>query len=262
MALQPMYMIFGIPVSNLSLSEAAQKVVALCNIGGKHMVVTLNPEMAVEAYKRPKYQQVLAHASLIVPDGIGIVFASLLSREPLLKGVVRGRELAFELFKICEERGLTLVLLGADIDVLHKTTLKITSTYHNIRILNEIVGPQINAESGKAANVEDDLRLVSQINEIRPDILLVGFGHPKQELWLGNYMESLDIKVGIGVGGTFDYISGEVPVPPSFIKKMGVEWVWRLCNQPNRIFRIVKAVIVFPILYIFSLFKLMFHVEH
>lgn len=257
-----MYMIFGIPVSNLSLSEAAQKVAALCYMGGKYMVVTLNPEMAVEAYKRPKYKHVIAGASLVVPDGIGIVFASLLSKEPLLKGVVRGRELVFELFKICAERGFTIVLLGGSIDVLHKTTLKITSTYKNIKILAEIVGPQINAESGQAKNMQDDLSLVAEINKHKPDILLVGFGHPKQELWLGNYMPSLDIKVGIGVGGTFDYIGGVVPVPPSLVKKVGLEWFWRLCNQPNRILRIARAVIVFPILYIFSLFKPMFHMEH
>ena len=89
--------------------------------------------------------------------------------------------------------------------------------------------------------------MIQKINEIKPDLLFVGFGMPKQEKWIDKNVEKLDVKGIMAVGGTFDYVFGKARLPPEWLEKLGLEWLWRLLHEPKRAPRILNAVIIFPL---------------
>ncbi len=105
---------------------------------------------------------------------------------------------------------------------------------------------------GAYAGSPQEKGLIDQINKVNPDILFVAFGAPKQEKFIAGNLSKLNCKVAIGVGGAFDYISGIVDRAPLWIRKIGMEWFYRLIKQPRRIARIYRAVIKFPILYFWN----------
>jgi len=111
----------------------------------------------------------------------------------------------------------------------------------------------VGAESGgEITNPKDtDIDLINRIKELKPKILFVAFGHVKQEKWIFYHLDQLpSVKLAIGVGGAFDYISGNVRRAPEFMRRIGLEWLFRLIQQPSRWKRILNAVIVFPFLII------------
>jgi N-acetylglucosaminyldiphosphoundecaprenol N-acetyl-beta-D-mannosaminyltransferase len=259
-----MFKVFGCPIANLSLEQVAAQLREYLAQNKQHLVVTANPEILTYAYKHPKYAQVISQASLLIPDGIGVVLASYLSPQPLRQGRVTGVELVRKLIKESGQYGYSVYLVGSQTkDILYKATQNLSKDYGKINIVGYKTGPFFSSEASFPLKSADNDELLKDITELRPDILLVAFGHPKQELWLDYYMSSLPVKIGIGIGGTLDYLAGICPEAPKLFKKMGLEWFWRLITRPKlRFSRIFKAIIVFPVLYLVSRLKQMFHVEH
>lgn len=257
----PNFHIFGLTIADGGTTRALDTVQGFLRSGGKHLVVTANPEILVYARRHPAYRQVLRQAALIVPDGAGVVFASWLSGQPLIFGRVTGVELVEKLVSESTKRGFSIFLAGASNDVLQKATQYLAYKYGKINIVGYSEGPLFRADSKFPLNDSKNEELINKIRQASPDILLVGFGHPKQELWLSYYLPQLSVKVGIGVGGTFDYLSGVVARAPGLFQSLGLEWLWRLVNEPRRFKRIFTAVVVFPLILVIDLFKGLFHVE-
>jgi N-acetylglucosaminyldiphosphoundecaprenol N-acetyl-beta-D-mannosaminyltransferase len=246
-----MFSLFGITIANISLAEVISKLTEFRRAGGKHMVVTANPEIMLEAKRNPQYQKILKQASLVVPDGFGLILASYLLGQPLTRGRVTGVDLTREIIKNSGEQGYTVFLAGSTIDVLNKTTLYFKSNYKNINIVGKYsaLTHPLHADKllGRQLLVHESEELIRLINYANPDVLLLAFGHPKQEFWLAEHINELSIKIGIGVGGTFDYLSGTVRRAPIIFQVLGLEWLFRLINEPQRWRRIYNAVVVFPL---------------
>ena len=258
-----MFKVFGLPITNLSLDQAVARIRGYIAPGQKHLVVTANPEILTYARQDASYAKVLGRASLLIPDGIGVVLASYLTKEPLTMGRVTGVELVRKLVQESVKYGYTIYLIGSQSKaILDKATQNLSQDYGKINIVGYEVGPFFNGLAGFPLKFAANDDLIKEITKLRPDILLAAFGHPKQEIWLNYYLPLLPVHVGIGIGGTLDYIAGLCPEPPRLLKMLGFEWFWRLIVNPKlRFSRVFKAIVVFPGLYLAYRLKQMFHVE-
>ena len=219
-----MYLI-GVRIDNVTIEEALEKIRNFLSDGRQHQIVTVNPEFIVRAQKDDEFKRILNEANLVIPDGMGIIWASRILREPL-KERVAGVDL-IKKFKVQSSK-FKVFLLGGRNGVAEKLAAQ----------WSDVVG----------FSEDTDNALVS-INQCQPDILLVALGAPKQEKWISENLKKIpSVKLAIGVGGAFDMMAGKVKRAPKLIQEMGMEWLWRLILQPWRAGRIFNAVIIFTFL--------------
>jgi N-acetylglucosaminyldiphosphoundecaprenol N-acetyl-beta-D-mannosaminyltransferase len=229
--------ILGVKIDSLKFEEAVDKIDGFVS-GRKrcYQVVTVNPEFVVAAQYNRSFKKILNNADLSVPDGKGLEYAAKAQGEKFVERIT-GVDLCWALAKLAEDKGYRIYLLGADPGVALQVANRLKLIHPQIKI--------VGTYSGKP----DEKGLIDRVNQATPDILLVAFGAPKQEKFIYQNRRKLNCKVAIGVGGTFDYISGIVDRAPLWMRKIGLEWLYRLFKQPKRIKRILTAVVIFPILF-------------
>jgi len=244
--------ILGVEISEISRSEALKKVEFFFESDSLHRVYTPNPEMLVDASKDAYFRDVLNAADLTLCDGMGLKL--LLGRKVER---VAGVDFMSDMCELAARTGKTVYLLGSgDRVVLRKAAVALQTKFPNLQIVGMHPGPEIQAEKqgdrvALKIDKDENNELIGEIVMAAPDILFVGFGHGKQEKWIDEYAESLpSVRVAMGVGGAFDYISGSVPRAPRVMRSLGLEWLFRLLMQPKRFTRIFKAVIIFPLCYL------------
>jgi len=227
--------ILGVRVDNLEKKELLEKVAGFLDSNSFHQIATVNPEFILEAQKDKEFRNVLNECDLNVADGMGIWF-SYFRFGKILKCRMAGADLMLEILKMANEKKLKIFLAvnGRGLSSWQKTSIAIKKIYSDI----EIDGDNIDAK---------DTRY--KIQDTRYDIVFCNFGAPEQEKFLHS-LKSINgskIKLAMGVGGSFDYLTGKIKRAPKWMRKMGIEWLWRLILQPKRIKRIFNAVIIFPI---------------
>jgi len=233
--------IMEIPFDKITLAEAINLLLKiLANKSSKSFfVATPNPEMVLEAQKNTIFKKILQRTNLNIPDGTGIIWASKIIKKPLPERVT-GTDL-MEL--LCQKvpSNTKIFLLGGGKNVAEKTKQKLQKR-RKINIIGTYAG---------SASETNDQQLREIINNTAPELLFVAFGAPKQELWLARNLPHLpSIKVAIGVGGAFDFIAGEKKRAPIWMRRVGLEWLFRLIQQPNRLLRIINATIIFPLTFL------------
>ncbi len=243
-------MILGVNVDRIGLAELKGRCRSWLQCDDRTLasvrVVTVNPEFVMEAQKNGEFRSILNSADCAIADGIGLFFASLVLygwQHRLFR--VTGVELAWLLADLCSILGKRLYLLGGGPGVAEKTAEVLRAKYPTLQIVGAEEGiPRIVTQASKLF-CED---LCGRMRDASPDVLLVAFGAPKQDVWIAEYASLVPmVKIAVGVGGTFDYIAGIVPYAPQWIRDIGFEWTYRLMTQPHRWRRIVTAVIVFPL---------------
>jgi N-acetylglucosaminyldiphosphoundecaprenol N-acetyl-beta-D-mannosaminyltransferase len=229
--------ILGVKVSNITKNETIEISRGFLFDGGQHIITSPNPEMAVLALKDAEFASVFDKADLCLPDGIGLILASKFFGTPL-KERITGSDFIFDLLNLSEKEGKSVYLLGASEGVAEKASLKLKEKYPNLKI--------VGTESGGDAADLDNQNTLNKINSARPDILFVAFGQVKQEKWIAKNLPKLpSVKIAIGIGGAFDFIAGTAKRAPKIIRKIGLEWLWRLILEPWRAKRIWNATMVF-----------------
>jgi len=215
--------ILGIGFTNAREDEVLEYILlGLENDRQKYFIVTPNPEILVLARNDTDYKKILNSAKIALPDGIGVMIAGkLLNKE--LKEKITGVDLVESICRAVEEKPITVGFLGAGPAVAEQTAECLRRKLPNLKVVF-------------AARGDPDDKTVSIIKDSKKeiDILFVAFGSPKQEIWIYENLEKLPVKVVIGVGGAFDFISGKVKRAPAFIRNMGFEWLFRLIYQPWR----------------------------
>jgi N-acetylglucosaminyldiphosphoundecaprenol N-acetyl-beta-D-mannosaminyltransferase len=204
-------------------------------------VATPNPEMLLTARKNHAFKEILQKTHLNIPDGTGIIWAAKRNGTPLPERVT-GTDLMQTLCrKVTPDT--RVFLLGAGHGIAEKAAHKLKEQKH-INIVGTYAG---------SASPHDDLNLQKIINDARPDMLFVAFGAPAQELWLARNLPHLfTVKVAMGVGGAFDFIAGVRSRAPAWMRRVGLEWLYRLFQQPERIVRIFNATVRFPATILFG----------
>ena len=208
--------------------QALDRAMALCDASGCKYVVTPNPEIVWLAQKQPELMEALNGADLVIPDGIGIIYASRILGVPL-PSRVPGIELAAGLFRRIAERGDPVFLLGAKPGVAERAAENLKVQYPGLNI----------AGTGDGYFREDE-PVIRRINECRPKILLVCLGFPRQELWMAKHRDSLEAGLMLGLGGSLDVFAGDVKRAPEAWCRMNLEWLYRLLHQPSRLGRMMK----------------------
>jgi len=253
--------ILGVGITDSTKKEILEYVVkSLENFNRKLFFVTPNPEFLVLANKNKIFKNVLNRADLASADGIGIIIAAkILGKD--LKGRFTGVDLVETLCKTVAEKPITVGFLGGGPGVAEKTAECLRKKYPELKVVftqeewpDDIIARQPRVSDaarlftrGPAASFPpasapslDSVRAVGSPSSgvtSRIDILFVAFGAPKQEFWISENLEKIPVKIAIGVGGAFDYISGKMPRAPGFIRRVGLEWLFRLVVQPWRMKR-------------------------
>ncbi len=186
---------------------------------GKSFVVSINPEIIMLARGDKDFEQALKSADLALNDGIGVSFGAKMFGKHL-SGRVSGVDLVDSLCRVIAKKPITVGFLGGKGNVAKRTAERLTENYPGLNVAFSLEEwPSFEAKNLKA------------------DILFVAFGSPKQEKWIFEHLDNLDVKVAMGVGGTFDFISGNVRRAPEWMRRVGLEWLFRLIIQPWRLKR-------------------------
>ncbi|MFH1841116.1 MAG: WecB/TagA/CpsF family glycosyltransferase [Candidatus Shapirobacteria bacterium] len=226
------------------------------------LIVTAYSEFFVLARRDPEFMGILQSADLVTPDGVSVLAAVKYAERSrgmtwlgrLGQGIRVGVEILsgkvgepvtgvwlFEnLTRLAAERGWKVFLLGGWNNVSARTVKM---------LLKRLPGLKIEYDEGEARVGTDETKnkeVIERINRFRPDILFVAYNPIKQEKWLAKHRGILKVKVGVGVGGTFDEFTGEFKKAPLWMEKAGLKWLFRVIREPKRIKRILKAVVVFP----------------
>jgi len=222
----------GVQIDNISKAEAIAKIDSFVQSGQPHYVVTPYSEMVVFAQKDEKYKQALNHADLSLADGVGVIFAAKYFGSEI-KERITGRIFVYEIARLCQDKNYSLALVGGSDNIAAQAAYELKKQFPRLQITLALSGRPFEQFS------------IKEINDSNSDILLIAYSPPRQEQWLADNIKKLNVKVAMGLGGTFDYIAGKRPVPPKFFHSMGLEWLWRLITQPWRVIRIWNAVPVF-----------------
>jgi N-acetylglucosaminyldiphosphoundecaprenol N-acetyl-beta-D-mannosaminyltransferase len=218
--------VLGVRVDCLDMGAALERIAQLVDEGGHHQVATVNPEFVMRARSDHEFARVLESADLCLADGSGVVWAARRQgcaiREP-----VAGTDLILPLAALCARRHFRLFLLGAAPGVATDLANRLRGDHPDLEVA---------AHSG-SPDLSSDAETLALIKGHRPQVLLVAYGHPGQELWIDRMGDRLGVGVAIGVGGAFDYLTGRVPRAPAWMRRAGLEWLFRLVRQPWRIRR-------------------------
>lgn len=220
-------------------------------------IFTPNPEMLVDAYYDSSFKEVLNRGSLNICDGRGVELLSF-GRLQRLPGV----DFMLDICELALTKNARVYLLGSgNNETLEATKSALQKRFAAIQIVGMHKGPEISfkkEEGIKELSISqyENNDILGCIVMASPDILFVAFGHNKQEKWIDANIGALpSVKIAMGVGGAFDYISGRISRAPQWMRIIGLEWLYRLVREPQRAKRIFKAVIIFPFLYLLNAIK-------
>lgn len=225
----PVVPIYGIPVSKMTMQETVDYLTQAVQERQPHQVVTANPIMVMAGLDDPNYMSMLRSADLVVPDGAGLVWAANYVGTPVPERVA-GYDLMHELFKVGEKHRWKAYLVGASPEVIGEAARKLQLQYPLIQFVgvrDGYFGP------------EEDAKVIEQIRLAEPDLLFVGRSADRQDPWIGKYREQLNVPVMMGIGGSFDVVSGKIKRAPKLMQRMRLEWFYRLAKEPWRFKRML-----------------------
>lgn len=220
-------MILGIPINNLTMAEALDYIAEALSAAESKQVCFVNADCVNIAYRDPSYLKVLQRSDLCLADGIGLKLA----------GKILGQEIAQNLCgtdmfpRLCERisgKDTRLFLLGARPEAVEGVVRWINDHYAEVKVCGYQHGYfQPNEEPS----------VIQRIRDSRSDLLLVAFGVPKQDMWVNQHLQETGAKVAMGVGGLFDFYSGRIPRAPLWMREIGMEWLYRLIQEPGRMWK-------------------------
>ncbi len=226
--------VLGIKFHQTTLSQAVETGRGWLLESGFHMVVTPNPEFILQAQKDESFRHCLNEADLVLPDGIGVIYASRILGTPL-PCRVPGIEFATGLLSEMASVGARLFLLGAQEGVADEAGRRLMAQFPGLVICG--------TQHGYFGS-EDQAAVALYIQQTQPDVLFVCLGAPRQEMFLRRWGSQTGAKIGVGLGGCLDVFAGRVDRAPEFWIKCNLEWLYRLCKEPKRLGRMAKLPLV------------------
>ena len=233
------YKILGIKVNKIKKHLLKKYLIAFINSNKQHQIVTVNPEFIITSQKNKKFKKIINNSSLATIDGSGIIWAlKFMKHKVSLDDRITGVD-------------LTKILINLSINNNYKILFCLNSK--GLTNNNDLFIKLKNKYKNLNFQIGDEKTALIKAKKFKPEIILVGFGAPKQDLWINDNFKNIPkTKIAIGIGGTLDFLSEVIKRAPKFLKSLGLEWLWRLIQQPKliRSKRILKAIIIFPYLII------------
>jgi N-acetylglucosaminyldiphosphoundecaprenol N-acetyl-beta-D-mannosaminyltransferase len=203
--------VLGIKIDDISFNEALAIVEHWIWNPGRHYIVTPNPEFIVAAQTDSEFKKILNQADMAIPDGVGLKLGGD------IENTISGVDFMEGLIKMAAEKGFVTGFLGGRDRVAEKCAECLQKKHPKLKV------------AFATGNIDDKI--------LPTDLLFVALGHVKQEKWIANNLDKIPVKVAMGVGGAFDYLSGNIPRAPVWMRNLGMEWLFRLLVQPWRIKR-------------------------
>lgn len=223
---------FGINIDNLTLEEACKIIIEKAKNKNKYeYVVTPNVDHIIKLQKDKEFFEVYENAALVLPDGMPLIWASKILGQPL-KERVTGSDVFPLVCEMAENEGLSVYFLGGLEGVADKAKVNLLKKHPNLKIVG-VYSPPFGFEN----DMNENKKIISLINNAKPDILFVGVGAPKQEKWIYHNLSDLKVPISLGIGASFDFIAGTINRAPKWMQKNGIEWLWRFGQEPKRLFR-------------------------
>ncbi|WP_312334951.1 WecB/TagA/CpsF family glycosyltransferase [Anaerospora hongkongensis] len=221
--------VLGIPVDSITMESAVAKIEAFIQEASPHLIATANAEMVMLAQQDDELSNILQHASLVVPDGAGVVWAARYQGNEVRERVA-GFDLTQRLLAEAAIKGYRVYFFGAGPGIAEQAKQTAEARYPGIHIVKTRDGYFTEA---------DEAEIIEDIVSMQPHILLAALGVPKQEKWLMRNLNKLQVPVAIGVGGTLDVMAGTVKRAPLWMQQANLEWLYRLLKQPQRAIRML-----------------------
>lgn len=224
--------ICGVQVDKYSLDEVVEQITnhALSRNSPKY-VVTPNAQHIVTLQRDSLFREIYRNAFLAVPDGVPLLWAAKFFNTPL-DGRVNGTDLFERLCQTSAETGLKIFFLGGRPGAAQKAANTLKKKHPNIKIVGTYC-PPYGFESDQSELEKMNFAIIAA----KPDILFVGLGAPKQEYWMYNNYQKLNVPISLGIGVSFELVSGMVKRAPVIMQKLGLEWFFRLIVEPRRLWR-------------------------
>jgi len=231
--------LFGVPIDRLNLQQALERIDYFVRGERARLVITPDTLAVMRARTDRQYLEITKQADLVTPDGAGLLWAAAFLEKPLPERIT-GIDLINHICELAVKKGYRLYLLGAEEKVIKKAVQNLKEKYPGLQIVGYHHGyfdDNGDSEAPEGLRIND---IINDITEKKPDFLLVGMGVPKQEIWISNYKDRLGVPVCIGIGGSFDVLSGKIPRAPLWMQSHGMEWVFRIIKEPKRIIRMIQ----------------------
>jgi N-acetylglucosaminyldiphosphoundecaprenol N-acetyl-beta-D-mannosaminyltransferase len=220
--------VMGLPFDSVTSGEAVKAIEKLILSGGSHQVATANLDFWLNSLQNAHLHRILAGCSLVVADGMPLVWASKMLGSPLAERVT-GVDLVPRLAELSAKKGYGIYLLGGQEGVADRAAKLLELKYPGVRIVGTYA-----PFHGELAQM-DHSEILNRIHEAKPEILLVAFGNPKQEKWIWMHRKRLGVPVAMGVGASFDILVGDQKRAPRWIQRIGMEWMMRCMQEPSRL---------------------------
>ncbi|MBP1466134.1 WecB/TagA/CpsF family glycosyltransferase [Candidatus Chloroploca sp. M-50] len=231
--MRKLLIVLGVPIDNLTMEEAlvrCDEFIAQGRATGRtHQIATVNADFVVNSLQDPELRRILQEADMATADGMPLVWASRLLGGPL-PGRVTGADMVPALAHRAAHKGYSVFLLGAGPGIADRAADILQQRNPGLKVAGVLSPPP-------ASVLDMDQSIVDAIKAARPDILLVAFGNPKQEKWIRMHAPTLHVPICIGVGGTLDMIVGVTRRAPVWMQRAGLEWVYRLAQEPQRLLK-------------------------
>jgi N-acetylglucosaminyldiphosphoundecaprenol N-acetyl-beta-D-mannosaminyltransferase len=227
---RPPIAILGVPLDNLNIAGAIDLIERMIASRQPHYVVTANVDFLVQARTDVELRRILCDAPLVLCDGTPLLWVSRLLGNPLPERVA-GADLVPKLIDLSAKKGYRLFFLGAAPQSAARAVARLRAHYPELIIAGHY------SPAFKPLLQMDQDEIKRHVLEAKPDLLFVSFGCPKQEKWVAMHFRSLRVPVVIGVGATIDFLAGQVKRAPLWMQRIGAEWLFRLAQEPRRLFR-------------------------
>lgn len=224
--------LFGIEFDNITMEETLVRIDHLVRDRIPSYVVTPNVDHVVLLHGNDvSFTRAYSEASLVLPDGKYIVWASRLAGKPL-REKVSGSDLFPRVCEMAAARGYTVFFLGGKPTAAEKAAEVLAARFGGLSVTGTLC-----PRWGFETDSEENSRVIAAIKARKPDILFIGFGAPKQEIWVHRNLRDLNVPVSLCVGASFDFVSGIVKRAPLWMQNWGLEWFWRLLHEPGRLWK-------------------------
>jgi len=221
----PKVQMFGVPFDRVDLDSAiAQVEAAIADRGTLTQSVGVNIDQLLKMQEEPDFAKIILQCDQITADGMPVVWLSRLFRDPLPERVP-SVDIMEALMPVAEKKGYRVFMLGTKEELLQKAADSFRKRYPNLQIAGTRNG---------YFKEEDEPEIVDQINAAKTDVLLIAISSPKKEEFVERNRANLDVPFVMGVGGAFDIAAGQYTRAPRFVQKTGLEWAWRVAQEPKR----------------------------
>ena len=218
----------AVAFDNVTMDEAVAQAVENLQSKRRCMVVTPNAEIAQSCVTDDRLREIVRKAGLVLPDGIGVIYASRILKKPL-KQRVPGVEFGENLVSALRDTGKTIFFLGGKPGVAEEAAHRLQVKYPGLKVAGT-----------KDGYFQREEEAVEAVQQAKPDVLFVCLGSPKQEYFMADHFDQLGATLMVGLGGSLDVYAGKVERAPALFRKLGLEWFYRLLRQPSRLGRMMK----------------------